>query len=647
MRTNSFPQLFVGFVLLVLVTGCGKDKPLLHATNDPPVITAFTADPDPVRTSSFSTLRVTASDPEGDSLRYFWSAAANQGAFDSPDSSEAQTRWRAPTVPGTVRLTATVSDGTLSVSATLDLVVSAPTATLSGVVRHSDTEAPLEGVIVSGGESQDTTAADGRYRLADLPVGAVIVTASKEGFDTYQFGFNLTADQNATFDFGLLPTVERGRLSGRLTNALGESIADAEVSIDTIGTTTDAEGRYAFAAARYGTYAFRASHDGYAPVSQNVVIGAAEVTLDATLDALPLPAPTGVTASKTGGLELSVSWQPPSTTAPVRGYFVYRSVNGGEYSRVQESPFDAAVRSHSFTAVEDARYRFVVTALNLENEEGNESPPSNLVVATLLTPTVVVTSGNVVMGNTPAGWGNDGAAPHPGNPVFVGTFRMETREVSNRQYAMFLNEKYSANLLTVVDGEVRSGSTALLNLNASRIDFDGNSGLFTVVSGFENHPVVGVTWYGADAFARSIGRRLPTEAEWEKTARGTSLSNGSDGSGNGYGSRYPWGLAAPTAVLANFGDLLGGTRAVDSFAAGATTEWSAPVHNLAGNVWEWCEDWFGTYQSPHGPPSNGTNKVLRGGSFRDSAQYLRVGARFSSPPTAASTSGGFRCASNP
>lgn len=58
----------------------------------------------------------------------------------------------------------------------------------------------------------------------------------------------------------------------------------------------------------------------------------------------------------------------------------------GEYTRVQETPFGGTVRSHSFTAQEDARYRFVVTALNLENEEGNESPPSNLVVVTLRRP---------------------------------------------------------------------------------------------------------------------------------------------------------------------------------------------------------------------------------------------------------------------
>jgi len=168
--------------------------------------------------------------------------------------------------------------------------------------------------------------------------------------------------------------------------------------------------------------------------------------------------------------------------------------------------------------------------------------------------------------------------------------------------------------------------------------------------GREQHPVSGVSWADAVAFCKWAGGRLPTEAEWEKAARG-SCKTIAPKSCNGSAFIYPWGDDAAScqrAVLADGGD---GCGKKTTWAVGSKPLGKSPygAHDMAGNVWEWVADWYkadhyakAKTNDPPGPEV-GDKRVLRGGSAFWSDTYLRTSYRSKENPAAAELDIGFRC----
>ncbi|MBI5487109.1 MAG: SUMF1/EgtB/PvdO family nonheme iron enzyme [Deltaproteobacteria bacterium] len=170
--------------------------------------------------------------------------------------------------------------------------------------------------------------------------------------------------------------------------------------------------------------------------------------------------------------------------------------------------------------------------------------------------------------------------------------------------------------------------------------------------GPDDHPVVGVNWEQARAYCGWLGNRLPSEAEWEKAARGGCEVVAPETCGPEDERSYPWGAAAPTCDHANYSSCVGGT---DAGAARPAGDSPYGVHDLAGNVWEWVADWYAaSYYSacrsgcedPRGP-STGTNRVVRGGGWNAPTYSIRAALRFSLLPTDAYSDYGFRCARSP
>ena len=242
---------------------------------------------------------------------------------------------------------------------------------------------------------------------------------------------------------------------------------------------------------------------------------------------------------------------------------------------------------------------------------------------------VLIESGEFRMGS------NERDSEKPIHSVYVDAFYMDEYEVTNAEYAEFLNAK----------GKHTDGNITWLDIGADRCRIEYVSRVYRAKTGYETHPVVEVSWYGAMAYAAWKGKRLPTEAEWEKAARG-GLS----------GLKYPWGNAIDS-TNANYNNHVKDTTPVGKYAANGYG-----LYDMSGNVWEWCLDEYnGNFYSvsPAQNPLSGANSiqwlldnytgvntrhVVRGGSWYNNATYVRAAFRNYVAFALSDDVLGFRCA---
>lgn len=216
---------------------------------------------------------------------------------------------------------------------------------------------------------------------------------------------------------------------------------------------------------------------------------------------------------------------------------------------------------------------------------------------------VYVPTGEFVMGSN-----NIAEDAQPSHTIYLESFWIDRTEVTNAMYKRC----------------VEAGICA----PPSNIDFYSNPE-------FKDNPVVYVDWYQAKTYCEWRGDRLPTEAEWEKAARGTD------------GRLYPWGDNTIDCKKSNYAGCFGGSSQVGSLFEGVSVY---GLFDMAGNVWEWINDWYDETYYQYSPsnnplgPESGTLRSLRGGSWRDLGFYVQVSNRGRNLPNTVDNNIGFRCA---
>ena len=220
---------------------------------------------------------------------------------------------------------------------------------------------------------------------------------------------------------------------------------------------------------------------------------------------------------------------------------------------------------------------------------------------------------------------------YPIQTVYLDAYYIDRTEVTN---AMF--SKFVAATGYKTDAEKAGSSYGYINkkwTNLTGASWQAPFGAGSSWQGRENHPVIYMSWNDAAAYCAWAGRRLPSEAEWEKAARGTD------------GRIFPWGSQLPNTTRANYNKNIFDTTEVGKYPAGASPYGAL---DMSGNVWEWVADWYGKYsgekqRNPAGPAS-GEYRVLRGGSWFLGADLLHTTQRGISEPAQHNVYDGFRCA---
>ena len=383
------------------------------------------------------------------------------------------------------------------------------------------------------------------------------------------------------------------------------------------------------------------------------VIMMAAVLLEGTIPAYFLPTPVPQVFETVIHVVMTPTEDPNLPTTAPQFIVVTATPESRAVTVANPTPIQAASNEIVSVQVQPTAVPTQVPPVSATETLPADTIPEVLILIRSLT--VSIPGGEITMGTTPVEVAEavnectrDGGTceasyafdSYPAHEVTVDPFQMEITEVTFDQYVAFLNVRGPD---THVNG--CAGFPCIQTQNESPdapIIFDGTN--YSIGAGLRPHPAYGVTYYGALTYCEAVGRRLPTEAEWERAARADD------------GRIYPWGnrwdnaLAKTNRPL----DTPPGSFPVGSYPNGASFY---GVYDMAGNVAEWVSDWYserhyeeraaaGVAVNPKGPVA-GQQKVLRGGSWNSVPFFSRAVHRQSEDPKAYPRWVGFRCVAEP
>lgn len=375
---------------------------------------------------------------------------------------------------------------------------------------------------------------------------------------------------------------------------------------------------------------FYASQVGSAQVAAYAFDGREVVGLSTRLDAgdnsLELTLPIGMYVIRVSGAGYSYSAKlHGNTSAATQAGIKFLSHTNVETSIPQKSK-EMPLATTTMTYADGDQLLYTATSgtyIASVRDVPTESKTTNFNFATI--PTSVIPAGTFTMGSPTAEANrSENEVQHQ---VELTAFRMSKYEISNAQYAAFLNAKNIG-----IDGVWSTApvyTTQILIYANSSMGLTYSNSQWIPVIGYENAPVINVTWYGAAEYATYIGGTLPTEAQWEYACRAdtTKAFNTGDFLTNlqaNYNWAYPYNNNTKNTVT-NSPHM---TQAVGVYPANAYG-----LYDMHGNVDEWCADWYAGYSTtaktnPTGPVSSTiSGHVARGGGWNDYAQYCRSACR--------------------
>jgi formylglycine-generating enzyme required for sulfatase activity len=456
----------------------------------------------------------------------------------------------------------------------------------------------------------------------------LLVVASTQSYATFSYTISFTAVGGVTTSVG---SVEVKNLTKGTTATVASgntlTLTDQTTAVDALSADDGGIRISQNANTGTSTLTFYAGQGGNALVAAYALDGRKVVgqstRLEAGNNSLELSLPEGIYVIRVSGTGYSYSakLQNQASTATQAGikFLTHTKVEASAPQKSKATPTPSTT-TMTYTTGDQLLYTATSgTYIASVPDVPTESKTTNFNFATI--PTSAIPAGTFTMGS-PLTEVNR-STNETQYPVTLTAFRMSKYEITNTQYAAFLNAKSIGS-----NGLYTAGAyptQALIYANSSwGLTYSGSQ--WVPVTGYENAPVINVTWYGATEYATYISGTLPTEAQWEYACRAGTTTPFNTGNfltnlQANYNWAYPYNGGTNTVTT-----YPGKTQTVGSYAANAYG-----LSDMHGNVWEWCADWYGTYPTtaqtnPTGA-TTGSYRVLRGGSWNYNAEYCRSAYR--------------------